>query len=257
MLSNRTIGIKILLIALFFTPLISRAGDRSIERTISAMGVKVRLSIKPLDENKALIHIWNAKGGAYDTVQGRGIIPLWIAGKKSQVFFGKFGQSQLPMLIVGLSNPDRIQDSRVLAYEVTKQGALIGQRVFIDESLDRYHTDNTSGGRYDLVMLDPKQGSIHSISYQDAHFTDYTLSFEKLRIRQWEPSFGGFIETDAGFLRDPKGKLIESVRFHQLSDRAREQLFLSNVIPNYSAPNWKERSHHPKVVTAVRASLHE
>ena len=100
---------------------------------------------------------------------------------------------------------DHPQQARAVAYQVSPRGSLIGQLVVTDESIEHGHTDNVASGRYALTAIDPKLGAIYSIASQDAHFEGFFVTYEKLRIRQWDPALSiHSIETDQGFLRDPE-----------------------------------------------------
>jgi len=225
-----TLIISLFLASFLLTNLAVAQEKPLLARKIYAMGVRAKVVIRELDEEHVEIALFTAKGeGGKDTVRARHIIPLFVNGNRAPIYFGKFGGATMPMLIVGLGSADRIQDSKVLAYEVTKQAGLIGQRVLTDAVEGKAYTDNTSGGRYQLAFLDTKLGAIYSISYQDARFGDFATGFEKLRLRQWEPKLDCFIEVDQGFLRDKRNQLIEAFKFHQYSDRGRQQVFLANI----------------------------
>lgn len=205
------------------------SAKKPIERNIISMGVRGRVTLQQLDDSRAVIQVRTKRGASGDTIRGDGFLPVLVNERKLPIYFGRFGASQLPMLIFGVSDPDRIQDSRVVAYQVTKEGGLIGQKVVPDRSLEHGHTTSVSGGRYDLIALDPELGTIHSVAYQEARFADYLVAFEKLRVRQWEPSIDGFLEVDEGFLRDKRGRLVETMKFRQMNEPFQQRLFLANV----------------------------
>jgi hypothetical protein len=155
------------------------------------------------------------------------------------------------MLIFATSDPERISDTRVLAYQVSPRGSLIGQQVVVDDAIVHGHTDNVTSGRYSLTAIDPKIGAIYSIASQDAHFEGFFVSYEKMRVRQWDPAINSFIETDEGFLRDRSGKLMQSTRFDSWSDAERSAVFVANLEPK--KPWMIEKKSEVKVMPASAA----
>jgi hypothetical protein len=221
---------------------------KPIERSVNAEGVRGKITIRQISSEQLSITVKAQRGTLTDTVRGSSIIPLMVYGRRQQFFFGKFGTSLMPMLILSVEDPDRIGDSHVLAYEVSSSGVMIGQQVLTDEAIKHKHADEVSGGRYELAAVDPKLGAIYSVAYQEAKFEGFYLAYEKLRVRQWEAALGAFIETDQGFLRDQFGRIVESSRFHLLTDPARERMFAQNVAPHLSIDErYKPKA---KIVTA-------
>lgn len=205
------------------------ATAKPIERTVSALGFRGKIALTQLADDRVLVDIRNAKIHVTDTVRGHSIFPVLVGGRQQSFYFGRFGGSRFPMLIFGVTDPDRIQDSRVIAYQVGSGGLLMGQQVLVDDAVRHNHTDDVSGGRYQLASLDPQLGAIYSVSYQDARFPGFHRTFEKLRVRQWDADLNGFIETDQGFLRTSDGALVESTKFHSYTDRSRSQVFVANL----------------------------
>jgi hypothetical protein len=202
----------------------------SVERTIRMKNFSGKISLTQVTGDKIEIKIrtWRT---TRDTVRGYEIFPVLVSGGKQKFFFGHFGSSQLPMLIFATNDPKRISDTHVLAYQVSPRGSLIGQQVVVDDAIKHGHTDNVTSGRYSLTAIDPKIGAIYSIASQDAHFEGFFVSYEKMRVRQWDPAINSFIETDEGFLRDRTGKLMQSTRFDSWSDSERSSVFAANLEP--------------------------
>ncbi len=201
-----------------------------VERSISMKNFKGKIWLTELPENKIEIRIrtWRT---TRDTVSGHEIFPILVSGVKQNFFFGHFGASQLPMLIFSVSDAEHPQESRAVAYQVSPRGSLIGQIVVVDENIEHGHTDKVQSGRYALTAIDPKLGAIYAIASQDAHFEGFFVSYEKLRVRQWDPAINSFIETDQGFLRDRSGRLMQSTRFDSWSDAERSEVFAANLEP--------------------------
>jgi hypothetical protein len=183
-----------------------------------------------------------------DTVSGSEIFPVLVNGAKEKFFFGHFGASKLPMLIFAVSDAEHPQQARAVAYQVSPRGSLIGQQVVVDETIDHGHTDNVTSGRYALTAIDPKLGAIYSIASQDARFEGFFVSYEKLRIRQWDPVINSFIETDQGFLRDRSGRLMQSTRFESWNDAERADVFAANLEPK--KPWMIDKKPEPKIIPA-------
>jgi hypothetical protein len=205
----------------------------SVERTIRMKNFSGKITLTQVEDDKIEVKIrtWRT---TRDTVIGHDVFPVLVSGGKQKFFFGHFGASTLPMLIFATSDPERISDTRVLAYQVSPRGSLIGQQVIVDDAIKHGHTDNITSGRYSLTAIDPKIGAIYSIASQDAHFEGFFVSYEKLRVRQWDPAINSFIETDEGFLRDRTGKLMQSTRFDSWSDAERSNVFAANLDPKKS-----------------------
>jgi hypothetical protein len=203
--------------------------SKPIERAVNTLGVRARVTLTQLSADRVLVEVRTGRQKVTDTVAGRSLYPLLVNGTSQPFYLGRFGASRLPMIIFGVTDPDRVQDSRVIAYQVSSGGALIGQQVVLDDAMRHGHSDDVSGGRYQLASVDPQLGAIYSISYQDARFDGFFVTYEKLRVRQWDPAIGAFIETDQGFLREKNGKLVEAAKFHGLNDRARGQVFAANL----------------------------
>jgi hypothetical protein len=222
------------------------AKKNPFERVVSAQGFRGRIALRPVSEDRVEVLVKSARGITVDTVRGHAIFPVLVEGKKQPFYFGKFGTSKFPMLVFAVSDPERVQDSHVLGYQISPSGALIGQQVIADETTKHGHTDDMSGGRYQLASINPDLGAIYSVSYQDAKFDGFFVSYEKLRVRQWDPTINAFIETDQGFLREKNGKLVESAKFHNLDDKRREEVFTTNL-RSWEAPT--QRAHtQPRVV---------
>jgi hypothetical protein len=200
-------------------------------RSVSTLGVRGVVTVSQISAEQLELRFKTASGETRDTIRGKGIVPLIVNGRKSNFYAGRFGNSLLPMLVLTVRDLDRIQDSRTITYQLTPSGGLIGQRVIIDATTSYKYSDDLSGGRHYLSAIDTKLGAIYSLAYQRASFDNLFITFEKLRVRQWENSMDAFLETDQGFLRDRYGKIMESGRFNMLSERARQQVFVSNVLP--------------------------
>ncbi len=215
-------------LALSACSLLASPAKNGIERSLSIKGFKGRIALHQLpgDKIEVKIRTWRT---TRDTVRGHEIFPVLVNGHKQNFFFGRFGYSKMPLLIFAVSDPDRITESRTLSYQVSPSGALIGQQVVVDEAVQHAHSDEVISGRYPLAGINPEIGAIYSIAYQDAHFEGFFVSYEKLRVRQWDPNINAFIETDQGFLRDKSGRIIESGKFHSWSDKTREEMFASNL----------------------------
>jgi hypothetical protein len=237
-------------------PVIGHAqrASKPVTKSVATQGVRGTATVNQLTPEHVELIFKTKTGETRDTLRAKGTIPLVVNGRKANFFVGRFGSSSLPMLIVSLRDPDRIQDSRTIVYQLSSSGAMIGQRVLVDETLDHKYSDNTSGGRHYLSAIDTKLGTIYSLSYQRASFVGFYHTYEKLRVRQWEPSIDAFIETDQGFLRDRTGKLIESGRFNVMSEAQRQKIFVSNVLP--PAPSeTKKPQQSPPATPVKQASL--
>lgn len=206
---------------------------------------KIWLTELPSDKIEIRIRTWRT---TRDTVNGHEIFPILVNGEKQNFFFGHFGSSELPMLIFAVSDAANPKDSRAVAYQVSPRGSLIGQIVVVDEATEHGHTDNVRSGRYSLAAIDSKLGSIYSIAAQEAHFEGFFVTYEKLRVRQWDPAINAFIETDQGFLRDRSGKLMQSTRFDSWSDAQRSQVFAANLEPQ--KPWMQEKKPVAKIMPA-------
>ncbi|MFI5265100.1 MAG: hypothetical protein ACHQM6_11335 [Candidatus Kapaibacterium sp.] len=236
-----------ILFFLFISSVFAAPVKHPVERSINMKNFKGRIWLTELPENKIEIRIrtWRT---TRDTVSGQNIFPILLNGGKQSFFFGHFGASKLPMLIFAVSDAEHPQQSRAVAYQVSPRGSLIGQLVVVDENIQHGHTDNVSSGRYALTAIDPKLGAIYAIASQEAHFEGFFVSYEKLRVRQWDPAINSFIETDQGFLRDRSGKLMQSTRFDSWSDAERSQVFAANLEPK--KPWMIEKKQEPKVIPA-------
>ena len=246
---------RILIISAVFSLLaISSAlaypAKHSVERTIRMKNFSGKITLTQVTDDKIEVKIrtWRT---TRDTVSGHEIFPVLVSGGKQKFFFGHFGASMLPMLIFATSDPERISDTRVLAYQVSPRGSLIGQQVVVDDAIVHGHTDNVECGRYSLTAIDPKIGAIYSIASQEAHFEGFFVSYEKMRVRQWDPAINSFIETDEGFLRDRSGKLMQSTRFDSWSDAERSEVFTANLEPK--KPWMIEKKQEVKVMPASAA----
>jgi hypothetical protein len=237
-------------LSLFLTTQVFAASKHSLERSVHIRGFHGHIKLTQLADDRVEVRVrtWRT---TLDTVAGHDVFPLLVSGQRENFFFGRFGASKLPILIFAVSDPDRIQDSRAIGYQVTESGSLIGQQVVVDETVEHGHSDNVTSGRFALAAVDPELGAIYSIAYQDARFEGFFVSYEKLRIRQWEPSIGAFIETDQGFLRDRSGRLLQSTRFHSFSDKERSEIFTANL---QSAKSWTlPKKAGPKIIPASAA----
>jgi hypothetical protein len=202
---------------------------KPVERTVNAMGFRGKISLTPLADERVLVEVRAGRVRVTDTVRGHSLFPVLLNGRSQAFYFGRLGASRFPMLVFGVTDPERVQDSRLVAYQVSPGGALIGQQVIVDDALRHGHTDDVSAGRYQLASVDPRLGALYSVAYQDARFAGVLVTYEKLRVRQWDPSLGAFIEADQGFLRERSGRLLESTKFHGLNDRSRSQVFVANL----------------------------
>lgn len=205
-------------------------------RSVATLGVRGSVTVTQLSPEHMELRFKTSSGETRDTLRGKGLVPLIVNGRKSTFYAGRFGNSLLPMVILTIRDLDRIQDSKTIAYQLTNSGGLIGQRVVVDATSKYDYTDNISGGRHYLSAIDTKLGAIYSLAYQRASFDNFFITFEKLRVRQWETSLDAFLETDQGFLRDRFGKIMESGRFNMLSEHARQQMFVTNVMPPQPKP---------------------
>src|ERR1019366_164296 len=219
-----------ILFLFFVSTAIAAPVKHPVERSINMKTFKGRIWLTELPNNKIEIRLrtWRT---TRDTVSGHEIFPLLVGGVRQNFYFGHFGASKLPMLIFAVSDAEHPQESRAVAYQVSPRGSLIGQIVVVDENIEHGHTDNVRSGRYALTAIDPKLGAIYAIASQDAHFEGFFVSYEKLRVRQWDPAINSFIETDQGFLRDRSGRLMQSTRFDSWSDAERSEIFSANLEP--------------------------
>lgn len=204
---------------------------KPIKRSVATLGVRGTVTVTQFTPEHVEIHYKTKAGETRDTLRAKGLNQQIVNGRKAPFYLGRFGSSTHPMLIVSLRDPDRIQDSRTISYQLSSGGGLIGQRVVVDGTLAPQYTETTSGGRHYLSAIDTRLGTIYSLAYQRATFAGYYITYEKLRVRQWETSLDAFIETDQGFLRDRFGRIMESGRFNMLSEPARQQIFVANVMP--------------------------
>ena len=220
-------------------------GKHSVERWINVRGFKGRVWLTeiPNDKIEVKMRTWRT---TCDTVSGHEVFPVLVNGAKEKFFLGKFGASKIPMLIFAVNDAEHPQQVRAVAYQVSPRGSLIGQLVVNDESIDHGHTDNVICGRYALTAIDPKLGAIYSISSQSAKFEGFFVTYEKLRVRQWDPTINAFIETDQGFLRDRSGRLMQSTRFESWSDNERAEVFAANLEPR--KPWYIEKKSAAKVI---------
>ncbi len=247
----KILAISITLLAISASSIIAKPDRKPIVRSLHSKSFAGKISLHELPGDKIEVRIrtWRT---TRDTIAGHALFPVLVNGHKQDFFFGKFGASKLPVLIFAASEADRINESRVLAYQLSPNGALIGQQVIVDEAIHHGHTDELASGRYALAAVDPKLGAIFSIAYQDAHFENYFVSYEKLRVRQWDAAINAFIETDQGFLRDKYGRLVESGKFHSWPERTREELFTSNLS---KLPEYAERPTHSTKIVPVSAQM--
>lgn len=220
--------------ALLFSMNCVAATKPAVDRTVAVKSFRGRVILTPLGNGRIEVRIrtWRT---TRDTVDGQTIFPILVNGHKEQFYCGRFGASRIPMLIFAVSDPAHAGESKCLAYQVAPNGALIGQQVVIDDAEKHGHTDEVTSGRYQLAAVAPELGAIYSIAYQAAHFEGYFLSYEKIRVRQWDATINCFIESDQGFLRDTRGRLVQATRYQQWPDRKREELFTANVaaLPHY------------------------
>ena len=220
----------------------------AVDRTVAIKSFKGRVQLTPLGDGRIEVRIrtWRT---TRDTIKGQTVFPVLVNGQKQQFFCGRFGASRIPMLIFAVSDPDRTGESRCLAYQIAPNGALIGQQVVVDDAEKHGHTDQVTSGRFQLAAIDPQVGAIYSIAYQEAHFEGYYLSYEKMRVRQWDATINCFIESDQGFLRDAKGRLVQASRYLQWPDRQREAVFAQNVA---ALPHYVVHSTTPKQPTSAQ-----
>jgi hypothetical protein len=246
----RILSITILLSLSAFSSILATQTKHSVERSVRMKNFSGKITLAQVMDNNIEIKIrtWRT---TRDTVPGHEILPVLINGVRKSLFFGHFGGSKLPMLIFAVSDPNRINETHVIAYQVSPRGSLIGQQVIVDDAIVHGHTDNVISGRYSLTAIDPKIGAIYSIASQDAHFEGFFVSYEKMRVRQWDPAINSFIETDEGFLRDRSGKLMQSTRFDSWSDAERSAVFAANLEPK--KPWMIEKKNEPKVIPASAA----
>ncbi len=221
-----------LTLALLFTFTVpawsSQATRHSFERHLRMRSFSGTIWLTELADSKIEIRIrtWRT---TRDTVPGRELYPVLVRGTKEKFFFGRFGAAKLPMLIFAVTDPERPEECRTLAYEVSPRGTLIGEPVVLDESVKHGHAEEVPSGRYPLTAIDPKLGAIYSIALQEARFEGFFITYEKLRIRQWDPAISSFIETDEGFLRDHGGRLVQTARFDSWTEAERAAIFAANV----------------------------
>ncbi len=197
------------------------------------------------DNVEVRIHTWF---DTRDTVRGAHLALVYAHGVRERMFFGHFGESPVPMLVFAVSDAEDPNESRVVAFQVMSSGALIGQQVSVDESITHGHSDDVTSGQYALTGIDGKVGAIYSVASQIARFEGYFVTYEKLRVRQWDPAISSFLETDCGFLRDRDGRLLQSARFDAWSDDERWDAFAANV--EASAPKMMSGEAVPKVIPA-------
>ncbi|MDP4199762.1 MAG: hypothetical protein Q8922_15940 [Bacteroidota bacterium] len=230
----KILAVSCILFCASIASLAAPAKRPSYERTVHLKSFKGRVALTELGDGRIEVRIktWRT---SRDTVRGETIFPVLANGTKESFYCGHFGASRLPMLIFTVRDPDRIDEARCLTYQIAPNGALIGQQVILDEATKHSHTDEVASGRYQLAAINPEIGAIYSIAYQDAHFEGYFVSYEKLRVRQWDPAINAFIEADQGFLRDTKGRLVQATRYGEWSDRYRAEVFTTNVqsLPHY------------------------
>ena len=243
----RHIQYFVFLFLLICTAAYANPGKHSIERSISVKGFKgkVWLTELPGDKIEVRMRTWRT---TCDTIPGRELFPVLVNDAKEKFFIGKFGASKIPMLIFAVNDAEHPHEVKAIAYQVSPRGSLIGQLVVNDESIDHGHTDNVVCGRYALTAIDPKLGAIYSVSSQSAKFEGFFVTYEKMRVRQWDPTINAFIETDQGFLRDRSGKLMQSTRFESWSDNERSEVFAANLEPH--KPWMIEKKTEAKVIPA-------
>ena len=246
----RILSILSVLSVLVFSSVFATPARHFVERSIRMKNFTGKITLTQIADDNIEIKIrtWRT---TRDTVRGHEIFPVLVSGVKQNFFFGHFGSSKLPMLIFAASDPNRISDTHAIAYQISPRGALIGQQVIVDDAIVHGHTDNVTSGRYSLTAIDPKIGAIYSIASQDAHFEGFFVSYEKLRVRQWDPAINSFIEADQGFLRDRSGRLMQSTRFDSWSDAQRSEIFSANLEPK--KPWMIEKKPEAKVMPASAA----
>lgn len=196
-------------------------------RVHRSKGVAARIIVTQLTHDSLHLEIIVRGDTTREPLRARGMNPLYINGARRQVFFGGFGESSLPLLIFSTNNPDRLGDAKVLCYQVTKHGGLIGHKLATETATG--YGETMSGGRYELAALDPRLGAIYSVAFQRLDFGSFDESFETLRVRQYVKSLGAFIEADQGFVRDRRGKVVGSRDFRSFSERTKRSLFLANI----------------------------
>ena len=133
---------------------------RALEKSISLQGFHGRVGLRQIADDRVVVLVKTGRGVTTDTVRGHSIFPVSVNGRKQPFYAGKFGASKFPMLIFAVTNPDMIQDSRVIAYQLAPGGGMIGQQVIADQNMLHGHTDDVSGGRYQLAAIDPVLGAI-------------------------------------------------------------------------------------------------
>jgi hypothetical protein len=243
--SMKSIVISVLLL---ISSVVLAGTKPAVDQTVAIKSFKGRVMLTPLGNGTIEVRIrtWRT---TRDTIKGQTVFPVLVNGHKQQFYCGRFGASRIPMLIFAVSDPDRTGESRCLAYQIAPNGALIGQQVVVDDAEVHAHTDQVTSGRFQLAAIDPQVGAIYSIAYQEAHFEGYFLSYEKMRVRQWDATINCFIESDQGFLRDTKGRLVQASRYLQWPDRQREAVFAANVA---ALPHYVVHSATPKQPTSAQ-----
>ena len=206
----------------------STPAKHSFERHIRMKGFDGKVCLTELANDKVELRT-QTRTTTRDTVNGAALAWVFAHGIRERFFFGHFGESPLPMLIFAVSDADQPRESRAVAFQVTPYGALIGQQVAVDESMVHNHSDDVTSGQYALTAIDGNLGAIYSVASQDARFEGFFVTYEKLRVRQWDPAINSFIETDQGFLRDRDGRLMQSTRFESWSDAERWNVFAANI----------------------------
>ena len=219
----------------------------STERHIHMKGFDGTVRLTELPGNEVEVRIQTGST-TRDTVSGGRLSWVYAHGIRERFYFGHFGESPIPMLVFAVSDGNDRHSSRVIAYQVTERGALIGQQVSVDESITHGHTEHVTSGQYALAGIDGNLGAIYTVASQIARFEGYFVSYEKLRVRQWDPAISSFIETDCGFLRDRDGRLMQATRFDSWNDDERWDAFAANVETN--APKMMQDSTEPKAIPA-------
>src|SRR5438445_7693777 len=127
----RSFTITALLLAIFSTSALADPGKKPINREVHVKHFKGKVILREIGGDKIEVRIrtWRT---TRDTVRGHGLFPILVNGHKEPFYFGKFGASKLPMLVFGVSDPERISESHAVAYQVPPNGALIGQQVIVD-----------------------------------------------------------------------------------------------------------------------------
>ncbi len=225
----------------------SQPAKHSFERHIRMKGFHGTVTVSELGNNK--IEVRTQTGSlTRDVVKGGSLAWVYAHGVRERMYFGHFGESPVPMLIFAVNDANRPRETRAVAFQVTDHGALIGQQVAVDETMLHGHTSDVTIGQYGLTGIDGKLGAIYSVASQVARFEGYFVTYEKLRVRQWDPAISSFIETDCGFLRDRDGRLMQSTRFDAASDAERWDVFASNV--EGSQPKMLEEQSATKAIPA-------